>query len=149
MTYILKRAGMTDCKPLATPISVSKPTTVSNAALYDDATQYRSLVGALQYHTVTHPDLSFVMNQMCQRMHAHTVSHWEQLKRVLRYVKGTITSGLRIRQSVSRELHAFSDSDWTSCPEDHKSTSEKQRTVARSSTKAEYKALPVVCAEVI
>ncbi|XP_019158520.1 PREDICTED: uncharacterized protein LOC109155290 [Ipomoea nil] len=91
--------------------------------LYDDATQYRSLAGALQYLTVTRPDLSFAVNQVYQHMHALTVSHWEQLKRVLRYVKGTITYGLRIRKSVSRELHAFSDSDWASCPEDRKSTS--------------------------
>ncbi|XP_019151960.1 PREDICTED: uncharacterized protein LOC109148679 [Ipomoea nil] len=122
MTDILKRAGMTDCKSLATPISVSKPT-VFNADLYDDAIQYRSLAGALQYLTVTRPDLSFAVNQLCQHMHAHTVSHWEQLKLVLRYVKGTVTYGLRIRKLVSRDLHAFSDSDWASCPKDRKSTS--------------------------
>ncbi|XP_019161194.1 PREDICTED: uncharacterized protein LOC109157808 [Ipomoea nil] len=161
MTDILKHAGMTDCKSLATLISVSK-STVFNADLYDDATQYMSLVGTLQYLTVTRPDLSFAVNQLCQHMHAPTVSHWEQLKRVLRYVKGTITYGLRIRKSVSRDLHAFSDSDWAGCPEDRKSTSgyaiflgsniiswvcKKQRIVARSSTKPEYKALAYVCAE--
>jgi len=88
---------------------------------------------------------------------------WELLKRVLRYVKGTLTYGLRVNQSVSRELHAFSDSDWDGCLEDRKSTSgyamflgtnlvswvcKKQRTVARSSTEAEYKALADVFAEV-
>ncbi|XP_019167852.1 PREDICTED: uncharacterized protein LOC109163557 [Ipomoea nil] len=103
---------MTDFKSLATPISVSK-STVFNADLYDDATQYRSLAGALQYLTV---------NQLCQHMHAPTVSHGEQLKRVLRYVKGTVTYDLRIRKSVSRDLHAFSDSDWAGCLEDRKST---------------------------
>ncbi|XP_019179207.1 PREDICTED: uncharacterized protein LOC109174425 [Ipomoea nil] len=122
MTDILKRAGMTDCKPRATPISASKPT-ISNADLYDDVTHYRSLAGVLQYLTVTRPDLSFTVNQLCQHMHAPTVSHWEQLKHVIRYVKGTITSGLRIWRSVSRELHAFSDSDWAGYHEDRKSTS--------------------------
>ncbi|XP_019159710.1 PREDICTED: uncharacterized protein LOC109156327 [Ipomoea nil] len=80
--------------------------------LYDDPTQYRSLAGALQYLTITRPDLSFAANQLCQHMHAPTISHWEQLKRVLRYVKGTVTFGLRIRKSSSKEIHAFSDSDW-------------------------------------
>ncbi|XP_031127715.1 uncharacterized protein LOC116029815 [Ipomoea triloba] len=104
------------------------------------------------------------VNLLCQHMHAPTVAHWEQLKRVLRYVKGTLTMGLRLRRSASTELHAFSDSDWAGCPEERKSTSgyaiflgtnliswvcKKQRTVARSSTEAEYKALADVCAEVI
>ncbi|XP_019194877.1 PREDICTED: uncharacterized protein LOC109188699 [Ipomoea nil] len=133
MTDILKRDGMTDCKSLATPISISK-FIVFNADLYDDATHYRSLAGALQYLTVTRPDLFFAVNQLYQHMHALTVSYWEKLKRVL------------------RDLHAFSDTDWVGCPEDRKSTTgyavflgsnliswvwKKQRTVARSSTEAE------------
>ncbi|XP_019160781.1 PREDICTED: uncharacterized protein LOC109157337 [Ipomoea nil] len=160
---ILKRAGMAECKPLATPFPVSKSVPF-NADLYDDYTQYRSLAGVQQYLTITRPDLSFAVNQFCQHMHALTASHWEQLKRALRYVKGTIDFGLRIRNSVSIELHAFSDSDWVGCPKDRKSTSsyavflesnlvswvcKKQRTVARSSTEVEYKTLADVCAEVI
>ncbi|XP_019200291.1 PREDICTED: uncharacterized protein LOC109193920 [Ipomoea nil] len=181
MNDILKRAGMAECKELSMPISISK-TVPFNADLYDDPTQYRSLAGALQYLTITHPDLSFAVNQLCQHMHAPIVSHWEQLKRVLRYVKGTVSFGLRIRKSLSRELHAFSnsnwvgcledgkehhafsDSNWVGCLEDQKSTSDfalflgsnlvswvckKQRTVARSSSEVEYKALADVCAELI
>ncbi|XP_019153624.1 PREDICTED: uncharacterized protein LOC109150172 [Ipomoea nil] len=162
MNDILKRVGMAECKALSTPISVSKSIPLS-ADLYDDHTQYRSLAGALQYLTITHQDLSFEVNQLCQHMHAPTISHWGHLKRVLRYVKGTVNFGLRIRKSVSKELHAFSDSEWAGCPGDHKSTSgfavflgsnlvswvcKKQRTVARSSTEAKYKALANVCAEV-
>ncbi|XP_031101872.1 uncharacterized protein LOC116005775 [Ipomoea triloba] len=152
MLDILKRAGMSDCKPLSTPISVSRPVPVQ-ADPYDDPTRYRSIVGALQYLIVTRPDLSFAVNQLCQHMHAPTDHHWEQLKRVLRYVKGTLSYGLHIQPSNSRELHAFSDSNWAGCPEDRKSTSgfavcKKQRTVARSSTEAEYKVLADVCAEV-
>ncbi|XP_019198080.1 PREDICTED: uncharacterized protein LOC109191862 [Ipomoea nil] len=110
MTDILNRAGMTNCKHLATHISVSKPTSFG-ALLYDNATQYRSLVGTLKYFTITCPDLSFAVNQLCQHMHVPTASHWEQLKCVIRYVKGTITYNLRVRKSESRELHAFYDSD--------------------------------------
>ncbi|XP_031102077.1 uncharacterized protein LOC116005983, partial [Ipomoea triloba] len=163
MTDILKRAGMTDCKPVSTPTTTSK--TISTCTdPYDDPTQYRSIAGALQYLTITRPDLSFAVNLLCQHMHAPTTAHWEQLKRVLRYVKCTMSLGLRLRKSSSGELHAFSDSDWAGCPTDRKSTSghavflgtnlvswvcKKQRTVARSSTEAEYKALADVCAEVL
>ncbi|XP_019182730.1 PREDICTED: uncharacterized protein LOC109177743 [Ipomoea nil] len=122
MHDILKRAGMAECKPLSTPIPTSKLVT-SSTVLHDDPTQYKSLAGALQYLTITRPDLSFAVNQLCQHMHAPTIAHWEQLKRVLRYVKGTVNFGLRVRQSSSREIHAFSDSDCDGCPEDRKSTS--------------------------
>ncbi|XP_019197067.1 PREDICTED: uncharacterized protein LOC109190918 [Ipomoea nil] len=101
MTDILRHTGMADCKPLATSILVSRVVPVSESTeLYDDPTQYRSLAGALQYLTITRPDLSFAMNQLC-----------------------TIDFGLHIRKFVTNDLHAFSNSDWARCPEDRKSTS--------------------------
>ncbi|XP_019156546.1 PREDICTED: uncharacterized protein LOC109153176 [Ipomoea nil] len=162
MSDILKRAGMIDCKPVATPVSLAV-TDDSASAPFDDPTQYRSLAGALQYLTVTRPDLSYAVNRLCQHMHTPTMAHWGMLKRVLRYVKGTSDLVLFVRRSVSTDIHAFSDSDWAGNPTDRKSTSgfavylggnlvswscRKQRTVARSSTEAEYKVLADVSAEV-
>ncbi|XP_019189506.1 PREDICTED: uncharacterized protein LOC109183902 [Ipomoea nil] len=153
---------MTDCKPLATPAALTQPVT-SSTEDFDNPTQYRRLVGALQYLTITRPDLSYAVNRLSQFMHTPTADHWALLKRVLRYVKGTATHGLRLTTSVSADIHAYSDSDWAGCPIDRKSTSgyavflgtnlvswvsHKQRTVARSSTEAEYKGLADVAAEV-
>ncbi|XP_019184373.1 PREDICTED: uncharacterized protein LOC109179323 [Ipomoea nil] len=162
MNDILARAGMTDCKPLATPAAVTQAVSPTQEP-FDNPTQYRRIVGALQYLTITRPDLSFAVNQLCQFMHSPTVDHWVLLKRVLRYIKGTLTYGLRLSVSTSFAIHAFSDSDWAGCPVDRKSTtgyavflgdnliswlSKKQRTVAHSSTEAEYKALADVSTEV-
>ncbi|XP_031116520.1 uncharacterized protein LOC116020179 [Ipomoea triloba] len=162
MRDILKRAGMVDCKSFVTPVSLTRDST-DDGVPYADPTQYRSLVGALQYLIVTRPDLSFVVNRLCQFMHAPSTVHWAMLKRVLRYVKGTLHYGLCVHKSDSVEIHAFSDSNWAGDPADRKSTSgfavffggnliswtcRKQRTVARSSTEAEYKALAYVSAEV-
>ncbi|XP_019183561.1 PREDICTED: uncharacterized protein LOC109178368 [Ipomoea nil] len=162
MGDILIRAGMVDCKPLATPASVTQAVSPSTHP-YENPTQYRRIVGALQYLTITRPDLSFAVNRLCQFMHSPTDDHWGLLKRVLRYIKGTLDYGLRLTPSSSMALHAFSDSDWAGCPIDRKSTSgyavflgsnliswlsRKQRAVARSSTEAEYKALADVSAEV-
>lgn len=121
MCDILNRAGMTDCK-LTTPTAVSRVANPTDEA-YDNPTQYRRLVGTLQYLTITRPDLSYSMNRLCQFMHAPTVEHWGLLKRVLRYVKGTLAYGLRFSSSRSTDIHAFSDSNWAGCPVDRKSTS--------------------------
>ncbi|XP_019155374.1 PREDICTED: uncharacterized protein LOC109152241 [Ipomoea nil] len=162
MNDLLNRAGMTDCKPLATPASTMQAVTPSDE-LFDNPTQYRRIVGALQYLTITRPDLSYAVNRLCQFMHSPTVDHWGMVKRVLRYVKGTVDYGLRLSASTSTSIQAYSDSDWAGCPVDRKSTSgyavflgsnlvswlsQKQRTVARSSTEAEYKALADVASEV-
>ncbi|XP_019192715.1 PREDICTED: uncharacterized protein LOC109187009 [Ipomoea nil] len=159
---ILNRAGMMDCKSLTTPAAVSQAVSPSSQP-HENPTQYRRIVGALQYLTITRPDLSYAVNRLCQFMHSPTDEHWALVKRVLRYVKGTMDYGLRLSPSSSLAIHAFSDSDWTGCPIDKKSTSgyavflgnnlvfwlsRKQRTVAHSSTEAEYKALADVSAEV-
>ncbi|XP_019200092.1 PREDICTED: uncharacterized protein LOC109193692 [Ipomoea nil] len=142
-------------------LAASTPT--AGSPPLDDPTPYRRLVGSLMYLLITHPDLAFSVNRLCQFMHTPTQDNWASLKRVLRYVQGTQSLGLRLTQSSSPVVHAFSDSDWAGCSLDLKSTagyavflgpnlvswtSRKQRTVARSSTEAEYKSLADVAAEV-
>jgi len=58
---VLHRVGMKNCKPCATPLCTSEKLRIGSGELLstDDATRYRSVVGALQYLTLTRPDLSF------------------------------------------------------------------------------------------
>ncbi|XP_031116525.1 uncharacterized protein LOC116020185 [Ipomoea triloba] len=110
MGDLLTRAGMSDCKPIATPASITHAV-VPNVELFDNPTQYKRLAGALQYLTITLPDLSYVVNRLYQFLHAPTTEHWGLLKRVLGYVKGTLDYGLRLSVSASCDIHAFSDTD--------------------------------------
>ena len=86
------------------------------------------------------------------------------MKRILRYVKGTLTMGLKIRKSNSTLVSAFSDADWAGCVDDRRSiggfavflgpnliswSARKQPTVSRSSTESEYKALANATAEMM
>jgi hypothetical protein len=59
-------------------------------------TIYRSVVGALQYLTLTRSDIAFPVNKVCQFLHAPTTLHWAMVKRILRYVKQSVKLGLRI-----------------------------------------------------
>jgi hypothetical protein len=89
----------------------------------DDAKTYRSLVGALQYLTVTRPDLAFAVQQACLHMHDPQAPHLALLKRTLRYVRGTTTLGLSLHNSPALTVTAYSHTDWVGCPETRRSTS--------------------------
>jgi len=110
---ILTRSGMAKAKPVDTPLSVSKKLSVSDGERLgeEDSTRYRSLVGALQYLTLTRPDLSLVVNKVYQFLHAPTTIHWSVVKQILRYVQGMLSIGLKIRRSQSMMVSAFSDPD--------------------------------------
>ncbi|XP_058191984.1 uncharacterized mitochondrial protein AtMg00810-like [Rhododendron vialii] len=108
---LLDQAQMGNCKPLSTPM-VAKPSPPPNGnSPFPDPHLYRSIVGGLQYLTFTRPDLSFSVNYVCQFMHAPTEFHFQLVKRILRYVHGTLDQGLRLLSSKSLELYAFSDAD--------------------------------------
>lgn len=121
-------------------------------------TEYRQLVGGLQYCTLTRPEIAYSVNQLCQHLHSPTSIHWTTLKRVLCYLKGSIDHGLFYSKG-SLTLQAYCDSDWAGDPDDRRSTTgfgvfpgpcpvswcaKKQSVVARSSTEAEYQALALV-----
>uniref|UniRef100_A0A2N9I0T5 Reverse transcriptase Ty1/copia-type domain-containing protein n=1 Tax=Fagus sylvatica TaxID=28930 RepID=A0A2N9I0T5_FAGSY len=89
---------------------------------YLNPTHFRSLVGALQYLTFTRLDLSFAVNQVCQFMHSPTDTHLVVAKRILRYLKGTLTHGLLFCPS-SLTLQAYADANWAGNLDDHHSTS--------------------------
>jgi hypothetical protein len=158
---LLLKFNMTNCKPASTPFSISQKLQPSTDDVLPDPTQYRSLVGALQYATFTRPDITYAVNQVCQYMHKPNSTHLVAAKRILRYLQGTLHLGIRF-QSGSSSLTAFTDSDWAGDPYDRRSTtgitvflgnnpitwvSKKQHTVSRSSTEAEYRALATGAAE--
>jgi hypothetical protein len=155
---LLNKVGMHGCKLAPTPLSSSEQLSLSGGTPLcpEDRTQYRSIVGALQYLTLTRPDLCFSVNKVCQYLHAPTTKHWTTAKRILRYVKDALKLGITFIKSSSTFLSTFSDADWAGCLGDRRSiggfaifvgpnlvswSARKQATVSRSSTEAEYKAL--------
>lgn len=153
---------MQHAKPISSPMVSSEKLSKFDGEKILDPIEYRSVVGALQYLTFTRPDISFAVNKVCQFMHSPTHSHWTAVKRILRYLKHTISYGLVFKRASTCSLNAFCDADWAGCPDDRRSTSgygvflgcnliswssRKQVTVARSSTEAEYKALANTAAE--
>ncbi|XP_043694307.1 uncharacterized mitochondrial protein AtMg00810-like [Telopea speciosissima] len=108
---LLQRAGMSDYKPVLTPIGTSSKPSQSGGAAFANPSHYRLIVGALQYITLTRPNVTFVVNKACQTMHAPTDDDWSLVKRILQYLKGTSKSGLYFERSSSLTLQAFSNAD--------------------------------------
>ncbi|XP_058002176.1 uncharacterized mitochondrial protein AtMg00810-like [Hevea brasiliensis] len=118
---ILERAQMVDCQPMPTPL-VQRHDAVTDPTPVADPTFFRGLVGSLQYLTLTRPDLSYSVNYISQFMHSPTLSHLKYVRRILRYLKGTIHFGLFFKKDTSLVLSAFSDADWAGCPTTRRST---------------------------
>jgi hypothetical protein len=159
---LLQRAGMLDCNPCATPIDTRCKLSADEGPLLSDPTEYRSFAGALQYITLTRPDIAHAVQQACLYMHAPREPHLNLVKRILRYLKGTLDLGLRLHATPATSLTAYSDADWAGCPDTRRSTSgyciylgdnlvswssKRQATVSRSSAEAEYRAVAHAVAE--
>ncbi|XP_019053562.1 PREDICTED: uncharacterized protein LOC109114807 [Nelumbo nucifera] len=114
---------MDAAKPISSPMVVHPKLTRHDGSPLADPTEYRSIVGTLQYVAITHPDISFVVSKVSQFLQAPTDDHWAAMKRILRYLKHTIMHGLNLSwtSSTSLTLHAFFDADWAGYPDDRRS----------------------------
>ena len=163
---VLARFGMQDCKPVSTPMEANKCfTKLAEGDEAVDTRLYQSAIGSLNYAAIaTRPDLSTAIGKLSQFMTSPSSDHWAGVKRVLRYIKGTLDHGLKFTYSDSFSLHGYTDADWAGCTDSRKSTSgsvfqlgnstvswssKKQSIVALSSTEAEYVALCSASQEVV
>jgi hypothetical protein len=116
-----------------------------------------------QYLSFTRPELAFAIHKVSKYMHDPKEPHWVAVKRILRYLKETISHALLIQPDHLFQLQTFSDADWASDQDDRRSigaycvylgknliswSCKQQPTVACSSTEAEYKALANAAAEI-
>ncbi|XP_061359619.1 uncharacterized mitochondrial protein AtMg00810-like [Gastrolobium bilobum] len=164
ITDLLEKAKMNSAKSMPTPMLTGQKLYMEGDTAFSDPTLYRSIVGGLQYATITRPNLSYAVNKVSQFMHKPPLEvHLKAVKRILRYLAGTKTHGLIFHQSKDLRLLAFCDSDWGSDIDDRKSTSgfcvylgsnliswssKKQHAVSRSSTEAEFRSLASTLAKI-
>ena len=157
---LLTRVHIIGAKAAKSPCSSSSKLSRYDGESLLDPTEYHHLFVFLQCCTVTRPEISFAVNQLCQHLHSPTSTHWTYAKRVLQYLKGIVDYGLLYTKG-DLQLSAFCDSDWVGDPDDRHSTfgfaiflgnslvswsAKKQAVISRSSTESEYRSLALTAA---
>ncbi|KAF2313920.1 hypothetical protein GH714_020592 [Hevea brasiliensis] len=162
--YLLTKANMAQCNTISTPANTNKKLSQAVSEPAKDPHLYRTIVGGLQYLSLTRPNISFSVNKVSQFVHNPTETHKATIERILRYLKATMHHGVFLSKLTSSALNVYSDADWASSLDDWKSTSgyaifmgsnliswsvRKQNTVACSSTEAEHHAVGAAATEVV
>jgi len=158
---VLKRFNMEECKPIATPLDVNSKLLKLTEQEFQSVQEemqgipYKAAVGSLMYAMVgTRPDLAFPVSMVSQFMSRAGPSHWMAVKRIMRYLKGTLDLKLCLGgKDVS--LRGYCDADWGGDANERRSTTgyvffvgvgaiswncKRQPTIALSTTEAEYMA---------
>jgi hypothetical protein len=151
---LLKRFGMEDSNPCGTPMDPG--TKLKDSENHTDE-PYRELIGSLQYLALmTRPDIAVAVNMLGRYQSQPGKEHFMGLKRILRYLKGTMDYKLEYTRKDKCCLEGFADADFANDEADRKSVSgyifkvygntvswstKKQATVSLSSTEAEFIAL--------
>ena len=157
---IVDRFGMGDANPARTPLPSGAEVHLikyDGEATPAEIKHYQQIIGSLLYVQIgTRPDISFAVSRLAQYAANPSPQHLRLTKHVLSYLKGTADLRLRFDGARAEGLHGYSDSSYGDQPDDYHSTSgyvfllsgaaiswssRKQKTVAQSTTQAEYMAL--------
>lgn len=160
---LLNQYGMQNCNAVKTPAELSGCVSEEQEKNCDNC-PYRELIGSLMYLSVaTRPDISNTVSRLAQFVNNPTWNHWCAGKRILRYLAGTAEMGLKY-EKADKPVTGYCDADWGGCTVDRRSytgyaflycgaaiswKSQKQRSVAQSSTEAEYMSLAEAAKEAL
>nr|GFA83047.1 putative ribonuclease H-like domain-containing protein [Tanacetum cinerariifolium] len=160
----LKKYGFESCDPVDTPIVEKSKLDEDKEGKSVDPSHYRGMIDTLLYLTASRHDLQFAIC-MCARYQARpTEKHLHVVKRIFRYLRGTVHRGLWYLKDSSVTLTAFVDADHAGCQDTRRSTSgsvqflgerliswssKRQKSAAISNTEAEYIALSGCCAQIL
>jgi hypothetical protein len=144
---------MEECKSINMPMNLKEKFYKEDRADKVDETIYRSLIGCLMYLTTTRPDIMHVVSLLSRFMHCASEVHFKAVKRIVRYIKGTLNYDIQFSCVENFKLQGYAGSDWAGSFNDMKSTSgycfsfgsgifswcsKKQEIIAQSIAEAEY-----------
>ncbi|XP_062029072.1 uncharacterized protein LOC133745095 [Rosa rugosa] len=161
---LIKKFGIESKKVVNNPMSTTTKLSEDPHGKSIDSTLYRSMIGSLLYLTASRPDISYNVG-VCARFQANPKeSHLEAVKRIIRYISGTVNCGIFYTFDTNVEIAGYSDADWGGNLKDRKSTSggcffignnlvawhsKKQNCISLSTAEAEYVAVESCCTQML
>ncbi|XP_062028636.1 uncharacterized mitochondrial protein AtMg00810-like [Rosa rugosa] len=161
---LIKKFGLASKKTVTNPMSTTAKLSEDHEGKSIDPTLYRSMIGSLLYLTASRPDISYSVG-VCARFQANPKeSHMDAVKRIIRYVAGTVNCGIFYTFDTNVEIAGYSDADWGGNLKDRKSTSggcffignnlvawhsKKQNCISLSTAEAEYVAAGSCCTQML
>nr|GEX88088.1 uncharacterized mitochondrial protein AtMg00810-like [Tanacetum cinerariifolium] len=160
----LKKYGMESCDPVGTLMEIKDKLDLDQNGTPVDATKYRSMIGALMYLTSSRSKIVHA-TCLCARYQAKpTEKHLKEVKRIFRYLRGTVNTGLWYTKDSGFKLTGFLDADYAGCKDTFIGTSgvaqflgeklvswssKKQDCMTPSTAEAEYVSISACCAQVL
>ncbi|CAM8975463.1 unnamed protein product [Rhodiola kirilowii] len=161
---LIKKFKLEKASHKRTPAATHLKITKDDAGTKVDQTLYRSMIGSLLYLTASRPDIVYA-ERVCARYQADPKeSHLLQVKRIMKYVCGTVDFGIWYTKDTNPHLVGFYDAHWTRNAKDRKSTSggcfflgnnlvswfsKKQNSISLSTAEAEYIAAGSCCTQLL
>jgi hypothetical protein len=161
---MLKKFQMEDSSPVSTPMVVVCKLSKDDISLDVDQRTYFSMIGSLLFIIATRPDIMQVVGMVGHYQSTPKQSHLVGVKRIFKYLKGTMNYGLWYPINQNFQLTAYSDPDWANCVDERKSTSggafflgdllvawisKKHGSISLSTTKEEYIVATTCCTQIL
>lgn len=162
---------MQDCKPASTSMDANTKLHATTSPQTPEEKEemrkvsYQEAVGSLLHACqISRPDIAYSVSAVSRYNKNHRKIHWSAVKRIFRYLKGTINYRLEYNRDAYKDIEGFNDADWGNKMTDRKSVtgscfrfqgaliswfSKKQQTVALSTTEAEYMTMSFSCQEAL
>ncbi|CAM8991073.1 unnamed protein product [Rhodiola kirilowii] len=161
---LIKKFDLEKATHKRTPAATHLKITKDDAGTKVDQTRYRSMIGSLLYLTTSKPDVAYAIG-VCARYQADPKeSHLLQVKRIIKFVSGTVDFGIWYTKDTNPYLVGYCDADWAGNAEDWKSTSggcfflgnnlvswfsKKQNSISLSTAEAGYIAAGSYCTQLL
>jgi hypothetical protein len=161
---MLKKFQMEYSSPISTPMVVGCKPSIDDISPDVDKRTYRLMIGSLLYITASCPDIMQVVGMVGRFQSTPKQIHLAAIKRIFKYLKGTMTYGLWYPKNHNFQLNSYSNVDWENCLDERKSTSggafflgdslvawlsKKQGSISLSTTEAEYIATTTCCTQIL